>query len=137
LIFLLDTCVLSEATKPQRHAGVMNWIAGNPSERQYISALTLGELHYGVERLASGRKQKAFRAWIGTIVEDYAGRIVPFDEAIAATWGQLRVAEPNMQTVDALIAATALTYGFTLVTRNVKHFAVANLTVVDPWGGPG
>jgi predicted nucleic acid-binding protein len=42
-----------------------------------------------------------------------------------------------MQTVDALIAATALTYGFTLVTRNVKHFAVADLTVIGPWGGPG
>lgn len=111
----------------------MNWIAATPAERQYISALTLGELHYGAERLAGGRKQKALRAWIGTIVEDYAGRIVPLDEAIAARWGQLRAADPNMPTVDAQIAATALTYGFTLVTRNVKHFAVRDLDLVDPW----
>jgi predicted nucleic acid-binding protein len=133
LIFLLDTCVLSEATKPQKHVGVVRWLTEVPLEFQYVSAITLGELYYGTESLAEGKKRQALRAWIQDVEEDYAGRIVPFDQAIAAFWGRLRAKHPNAPVADSQIAATTMAYGFTLVTRNVRDFRLAELQVVNPW----
>jgi hypothetical protein len=133
LIYLLDTCVLSEATRPRKSAAVTAWLAGQDRERQYVSAVTIGELHFGAERLPKGRKQQELRKWVKIVEEDYAGRIVPMDQAVAARWGALRAEAPNVPTLDAQLAATALAYGFTFVTRNVKHFRFDGLTVVNPW----
>jgi hypothetical protein len=133
LIYLLDTCVLSEAAQPKQSAAVMAWLSGRDLARQYISAVTIGELHFGAERLAEGRKQRKLRGWIETVEEDYAGRIVPLDATVAAFWGRLRARSPNTPTVDAQLAATALAYGFTFVTRNVRHFQFDGLAVVNPW----
>jgi predicted nucleic acid-binding protein len=135
LIFLLDTCVLSEATKPRKHSGVMSWLGAQDMERQYVSAVTIGELHFGAERLPDGRKRHQLRDWIATVEEDYVGRIVPLDPAVAAHWGRLRAQSPGAQTVDAQLAATALAYGFTFVTRNVNHFRFDGLSVINPWDG--
>ena len=133
MIYLLDTCVLSEATLPRKSETVMAWLSAQELERQYVSAVTIGELHYGVERLPDGHKQRNLRRWIRTIEDDYAGRIVPLDLAVATNWGKLRAASPNTPTIDAQIAATALTFGFTFVTRNVKHFGFDGLKLVNPW----
>ncbi len=133
MIYLLDTCVLSEATQPRKNSGVMTWLSQHDLERQYVSAVTLGELHFGAEKLPHGRKRQDLRDWVKSIEEDYAGRIVPLDPSVAACWGQLRAKAPNAQTVDAQLAATALAYGFTFITRNVKHFRFDGLDVVNPW----
>jgi toxin FitB len=133
LIFLLDTCVLSEATKSRKDPGLMAWLAAQELARQYISAITIGELHFGAERLPKGRRQQQLQDWIATVEEDYAGRVVPLDPAVAAHWGRLRARSPDAQTVDLQLAATALTYGFTFVTRNVKHFRFDTLAVLNPW----
>jgi predicted nucleic acid-binding protein len=133
LIYLLDTCVVSEATQPRKSASVMAWLSGHDLERQYVSAVTLGELHYGVKRLAESRRRTELRNWVKMVEEDYTGRIVPLDPTVAAVWGQLRAMSPNVQTVDAQLAATALAYGFTFVTRNVKHFRFDGLHVINPW----
>jgi toxin FitB len=133
LIFLLDTCVLSEATKQSPHPSVVGWLSNQELERQYVSAVTMGELHYGVQRLSQGRRREKLRYWLETIEQDYVGRIVPLDMAIATLWGRLRAIWPNMQTVDGQLAATAIAHGFTFVTRNVKHFQFEGLRVIDPW----
>ena len=133
MIFLLDTCVLSEATKPGKDKGVVAWLASQPLERHYVSAVTLGELHFGAERLPDGKRRQKLREWVKTVEEDYAGRIVPLDQAIAARWGALRAEYPNTPVVDGQIAATALTYGFALVTRNVKDFPVHEVHLINPW----
>jgi predicted nucleic acid-binding protein len=125
--------VLSESTKPNKNSSVMSWLSEHELDRQYVSAVTLGELYYGVERLNEGRKRQALREWLKLIEEDYVGRIVPLDLVAAACWGRVRVMSPNWQTVDAQLAATALAYGFTLVTRNVKHFRFDGLQVINPW----
>jgi len=134
-MFLLDTCVLSEATKPQKNAGVSQWLTAQNLDEQYVSAVTIGELHYGAKRLPEGARRRRLSVWIEEIEHDYAGRIVPLDQAVAARWGELRAEHPNMKLADSQIAATAMTYGFRLVTRNVKDFAPAGLVVVDPWRG--
>jgi predicted nucleic acid-binding protein len=133
LIFLLDTCVLSEATLPRQNTGVTAWLSSNDMARQYVSVLTMGELYFGVERLPDGARRRKLRDWLRTVEEDYVGRIVPFELAAAAHWAHLRTSAPNAQMVDAQLAATALAHGFTFVTRNVKHFEFAGLSVVNPW----
>lgn len=133
MIYLLDTCVLSESTRLHKNASVISWLSTHELTRQYVSAVTLGELYYGVGRLNEGRKRRELHAWLKTVEEDYAGRIVPLDLAVAARWGHVRVMAPNVQTVDAQIAATALAYGFVVATRNVKHFQFDGLQVVNPW----
>ena len=133
MIFLLDTCVLSEAIQPRKSASVTAWLAAQEVGRQYISALTLGELQFGAERLPDGRKRCSLREWIKTVEEDYVGRIVPLDPAVAKAWGHLRAQRPNAQTVDAQLAATAMAFGFVFVTRNVRHFQFDGLKVINPW----
>lgn len=133
MIYLLDTCVLSEAMLPKQNRGVMAWLSSQDMARQYVSVLTMGELYFGVERLPDGARRRKFRDWLRTVEEDYVGRIVPFDLVAGARWGQLRAHAPNAQIVDTQLAATALAHGFTFVTRNVKHFDFAGLSVVNPW----
>ena len=133
MIYLLDTCVLSEATKARQNPSVISWLSSHELERQYVSAVTIGELHYGVERMSDGRRRNGLRAWLKEVQQDYHGRIVPLDLAVAEQWGRLRAASPNAQTVDAQLAATALAYDFTFVTRNVGHFQFEGLRVFNPW----
>jgi predicted nucleic acid-binding protein len=133
LIYLLDTCVLSEATKPVPHRSVIAWLSSCELERQYVSTVTIGELHCGVQRLGQGRRRDKLRDWIETIQEDYSGRVVPFDMTIAMHWGRLRAISPNTPTVDGQLAATAIAYDFVFVTRNVGHFRFDGLNTVNPW----
>lgn len=125
--------MLSESTRARSTPSVMSWLSQHELERQYVSAVTLGELHYGVERLKESRRRRELHDWVKTVEEDYAGRIVPLDTTIAAAWGRLRAIAPNTQTVDSQLAATALAYDFAFVTRNVKHFRFDGLRVVNPW----
>jgi predicted nucleic acid-binding protein len=111
----------------------MSWLSTRELARQYVSAVTIGELYYGIERLNEGRKKRELRTWLKMVEEDYAGRIVPLDLAVAERWGHVRVMAPDVQTVDAQIAATALAYGFVVATGNVKHFRFDGLQVVNPW----
>ena len=132
-MFLLDTCVLSESSKPQQSARVTEWLATQPDELQFISAVTVGELYYGLARLPEGRKRTTLANWLATIEEDFDGRVVPVDGEVAARWGQIRVGKDMAKTIDLQIAATALTHGFTLVTRNVRDFEIDGLAVFNPW----
>ena len=72
------------------------------------------------------------RFWLGTVTRDFADAILPFDAEIAQIWGRLRV--PHAENpLDEQIAATALIYGLTVVTRNVRHFEPAGVAVLNPF----
>jgi predicted nucleic acid-binding protein len=104
----------------------------NPAEL-YISAVTLGELHYGVAKLRSSNKQRELAAWVDTVEERFSNRVIVLDDAVARQWGYLRAARPTIPVADGQIAATAIAYGFSFATRNVKHFVFDGLDVIDPW----
>jgi predicted nucleic acid-binding protein len=100
----------------------------------FLSAVSAGEMRYGIDRLARGRKRAALVEWFEeAVLIGFAGRIVAFDLAAAICWGDLRSRHPNTRTVDSQIAATAIVHGLTLVTRNVKDFRFGNLSLFDPW----
>jgi toxin FitB len=101
----------------------------------YLSAISILELEFGillVER--RDRKQGAvLRAWMdGNVLPAFDGRILVIDTAVAQRCAALHV--PNLRfDLDALIAATALVHGMTVVTRNVAHFQPTGVTVINPW----
>ena len=79
-MFLLDTCVLSEGVRPQPDQDVDKWFKAQETSELFISAMTAGELRYGVDRLPSGLKREGIERWFTeTIVVGFAGRVLSFD----------------------------------------------------------
>jgi tRNA(fMet)-specific endonuclease VapC len=104
----------------------------------HLSVITIGELQKGIAKLAASRRQQTLMDWLrNDLLIRFRGRLVPLDVPILLAWGNLaatleRSGRP-MPAMDALIAASALHGGFTLVTRNVTDFAAAELSILNPW----
>lgn len=138
--FLLDTCVLSELTRPRPNGGVVAWFDAQDAEALFVSALTVGEIEKGVAALPSGRKKRLLAGWLATLRSTYAARILPIDAPVAAIWGRttarLERSGQAVGVVDGLIAATALRHGYTVVTRNVRDFEATGVPLLNVWGVP-
>src|SRR5207244_11985366 len=88
--FLLDTNVLSEPMKARPNAGLLAWLAEADEESVFISVVTITELRYGIERLATGRRRDRLDGWLRKdLRERFEGRILPVDLEIADTCGRL------------------------------------------------
>ncbi|MBS1179125.1 MAG: type toxin-antitoxin system VapC family toxin [Proteobacteria bacterium] len=135
---LLDTNVVSELRKigtRRIDAKVAKWAASAGAGGFFISVVTLMELETGV-RLVERRDTKQgamLRSWLDDkVLPGFAGRILPVDEAVALRCAALHVPDPRPER-DALIAATALVHGMTLVTRNVADFEPMGVPLFNPW----
>lgn len=132
--YLLDTNVVSEFRKKVPHAGAAGWIRSVRSSDLYLSVLVVGELRQGIERLA-GRDQvqaMAIEEWTQRLVRGYGDRIIPVTVEVAETWGRLN-ARSLLPLVDGLLAATALAYDWTLVTRNTADVARTGARLLNPF----
>jgi predicted nucleic acid-binding protein len=98
--------------------------------------LTLGEIRKGIELLSDARRQLALRDWLDVdLPAFFTGRVLPIDGAVADRWGRIvAAAGRSVPAVDSLLAATAVTHGLILVTRNVKDFIAMPVTTINPWG---
>lgn len=132
--YLLDTNVVSEVRKRKPDPNVRAWLNGVPSFELHLSALVLGELRKGIEglRRRDPKAADSHESWLGTLIEDYADRIVTIDAAIAEQWGRMN-AERTLPVIDGLMAATAKVKGWTFVTRNVTDVEGTDIAVLDPW----
>ncbi len=141
-MFLLDTNVVSELRKAKAgkaNPSVAAWAAGMPSTALYVSAITILELEMGV--LLVQRRDTAqgllLRIWLDQhVLPAFAGRVLAVDVAVARCCAALHVPDPRADR-DALIAATALVHGMTVVTRNVADFAATGAPLLNPWGAAG
>jgi predicted nucleic acid-binding protein len=135
--YVLDTCVLSEFTKPQPSASVDDWLARIPEREQFISALTLGELEKGIRKLGRGRRRTSFEEWFAVLRDRFADRTLVVDANVALEWGRIaadaELEGRRLPAVDSLIAATALVHRMTVVTRNTSDIARSGVRVFDPW----
>ncbi len=141
-MFLLDTNVVSELRKAKSgraDPNVVSWAAAIFPDLMYISAITLLELERRV--LAVERRDASqgvvLRHWLDRqVVPAFQGRVLGVDADVALACARLHVPDPRGE-CDALIAATALVQGLTLVTRNVADFAATKVPVLNPWSsGP-
>lgn len=124
MTLLLDTNVVSEATRPKPDPRVLRRLAETETTAA-LAATTWHELRYGVERLPDGRRREALIAFLNTLIHRYP--VLPYD-ARAADWhgvqrARLEGSGVRVSAADGQVAATAVTNGLTLVTRNASDFA--------------
>lgn len=136
--YLLDTNLISELVRPKPDGRVLEWFGGTDEESLCLSVMTIGELFKGVAALPAGKRRSALEDWIELELKPrFADRILPVDAAIATRWGLLSARAKqqgqSLGVIDGLIAATALTYDLTVVTRNVGDFEVTKARVFNPW----
>ncbi len=132
--FLVDVNVISEVTKPDPSGRVVAWLKANEAKLA-LDPVVLGEIRLGILLLPEGQRRNSLDAWfnerVGTMV------CVPWDATTALRWAELlaglRRRGKAMPLKDSMIAATALTHGLTVATRNVKDFGEAGVAVVNPF----
>lgn len=140
-MYLLDTNVVSELRKlgdGKADARVVTWVSSRDAAAFYVSALTLLELEIGILRIERRDVEQGarLRAWMDQhVLPEFLGRTLPIDSAVALRCARLHVPDPRAER-DALIAATAIVHGMTVVTRNVADFQATGAEVIDPWAGP-
>lgn len=134
MAYLLDTNVVSETRRGGPNANVLRWLASVDSDDLYISALVLGEVRQGIERLRPRDPERAaeFESWLHTLERDYSERVVPITAEVADEWGRLNARKP-LPVIDGLLAATARVHGWTLVTRNRKDVERTGVRLLDPF----
>lgn len=138
-MFLLDTNVVSELRRPERaDVRVRAWAAATPLELYAISVVTLQELERGTLLMERRNAQQGavLRRWLEEeVVKRLVPRVLPIDTAIARLCARLHVPDPRPER-DALIAATALVHGLTVVTRNTADFEPMGVQLLNPWLAP-
>jgi toxin FitB len=135
--YLIDTNIISEVRKGARcDARVSAWYASVADEDLFLSTLVLGEIRKGVE-LARARdpdKAMALERWLRDVEDAFNGRVLGIDNAVSDQWGRMSAIRPA-PVIDGLLAATALTHGLTLVTRNDRDVAGLGAMVFNPFKG--
>jgi toxin FitB len=137
-MIVLDTNVLSELLRPAPEPRVLAWLEDQPPASLFTSAVTQGEILYGIRLLPDGqRRRKLWDAAVAIFNEDLAGRVLSFDGDAAAIYAEIgasrRAAGRSISQFDATIAAITRSRGASLATRNSKDFEGCGIEVVNPW----
>jgi predicted nucleic acid-binding protein len=137
-MYLLDTNVVSELRKAKSgraNPSVVAWAGTVSASHLFLSVISVLELETGI--LLMERRDQAqgavLRAWMNThVLPTFSERIIVIDAAVAQCCAKLHVPDPHSDR-DALIAATALVHGMTLVTRNTDDFELTGAEIFNPW----
>lgn len=138
MMFVLDTNVVSELRKVRLGKADMNlaaWTESVDAADLFVSAITIMELELGV--LSIERKDAPqgalLRSWLEQhVLPEFSRRTLPIDTAVALRCARLHVPDKRGER-DALIAATALVHGMTVVTRNIADFKLTGASLINPW----
>jgi len=136
--YLLDTCVISELIKKKPNPKIVQWIAKEEENNLFMSVLTIGEIHKGIEKLPESRKKEKLHDWVRYDLEErFQDRILNFDLQTAVIWGRIQAHSEltgrAMPAIDGLIAATGLSYDLAVVTRNTTDMEMSGVTLINPW----
>ena len=136
MLWLLDTCVVSEMTRKVPNATVLDWLSQNADDA-CICAVTLGEIQYGIERMEAGRARNTLQLWFDGLCKRFSTRNLPTDNPVWLSYGRLKASVESIgkpqEDFDLLIAATATVNHLTVVTRNTKHFEDTGVKTLNPW----
>lgn len=140
-MYLVDTNVVSAGapTKAQPIPDLIAWMERN-SAHLYVSVITVAEVEEGIaqaRRQGAARKADRLGEWLETLLHLYSARILPLDIAVARLLGKLadqaRGAGQDPGLADLAIAATAASRGYTVLTRNIRHFRAFAVPVHNPF----
>lgn len=136
-MYLLDTNIVSELRRPKPHGGVVAWLESVPENQVHLSAVVLGELQAGVEltRERDPAKADEIEVWIRQVENSWG--VLAVDGRAFRVWARLMHRRSNTLIEDAMIAATALVHGLTVVTRNVRDFEVFAVATLNPFSPGG
>jgi toxin FitB len=137
-VFLLDTNVISEPKQKIPNPKVLTWLSRYTVDKSFLSVITLGEIEQGIVTLGDTKRSKSYRAWLEIELKViYSERILDVDAQVMSTWGSITGEALNRgrpaSLFDSLLAATAITHGLTLVTRNVKDMSMFSVNTFNPW----
>jgi toxin FitB len=132
--YLVDANVLSEPTKPSPEPRVIDWLRTHERELA-VDPFILGELRFGILLMPKGRKRTALERWFDAGVQRLY--CLPWEAETGLKWAELlarlRASGRAMPIKDSLIAATALTHGLSVATRNRSDFEKAGVKIIDPF----
>jgi len=137
--YLLDTCVLSELIKKNPSAKVVKWVSKTEEAHLFISVLTIGEIHKGIEKLPESKKKEKLHKWVNyDLKERFKNRIIDFDLQTATVWGKIQaqseLSGKSMPAIDGQIVATGISYDLIVVTRNITDMEISGASLLNPWG---
>jgi predicted nucleic acid-binding protein len=135
LSYLIDTNIISEVRKGARcDPHVSAWYASIADDDLFLSTLVLGEIRKGVElvRPRDAGKAASLESWLRQVEAAFGGRVLGIDNTVSDQWGRISAIRP-VPVIDGLLAATALTNGLTLVTRNDRDVAGLGARVLNPF----
>jgi toxin FitB len=135
--YLLDTNIISNATKPAPSEELVAWMSGQADEDLFISFLTVAEIRRGILEKPAGKQRKELERWFSGPEGPqalFAGRVLPFDEKAGLVWARL-MAEGTIRgrprsPLDMIVAAVAEANDCVVVTANEGDFA--GLKIVNP-----
>ena len=138
MTYLVDANVLSEPTKPEPQARVIDWLRRHEQEIA-VDPIVLGEIRFGIYLLPAGRRRRQLERWFSEGVDII--HCLDWDATTGIRWAKLladlRARGHSMPIKDSLIAATALAHGLTVVTRNTRDFSRARVKVFNPFAPKG
>lgn len=136
--YLLDTNIISELIKPVPTPSVLAWLKPQKESTLFLCSVTIGELMKGITALKESSKKTQLMHWFETeVTHRFQGRILPYDEQAAMLWGAWngkgKLAGKNFSILDSQIAAIAVRFECTLVTRNTKDMEGLPVEIFNPW----
>jgi predicted nucleic acid-binding protein len=139
--WLLDTNILSELRRPRPERKVLAFIAAQPLEHLYVSAVTFAEIRFGIEVVADAGRRAELGDWLAHKVRPmFEQRVLAISEDVMFKWRLLveegRKARHTFCQPDLIIAATALDHGLTIVSRDHGDYRKARVPVLNPWLDP-
>lgn len=133
--YLIDTNIISEVRKGDRcDQHVAAWYASIADRDLFLSTLVLGEIRKGIElaRPRDADKAAALERWLRQVEAAFGSRVLGIDNAVSDQWGRMSAIRP-IPVIDGLLAATAMTNGLTLVTRNDRDIVGLGAAVLNPF----
>ena len=136
--WLLDTNVLSELRRPKPEPKVRAFVAAQSLDDLYVSVVTFAEIRFGIELVSDASKRAELNDWLAHKVRPmFEERVLPVSEDVMFKWRLLveegRKAGHSFSQPDLIIAATALHYGLTIVSRDTSDYERARVPFLDPW----